>query len=85
MSEYRTREQYWDYKDYLQHREGNCYYNKGLDLKDSNPTETVKFFKLALKEDQRSRLYRDNCNFLLHMMFLATVGRNNKYFPIFII
>ena len=45
MSEYRTREQYWDYKDYLKHREGNCYYNKGLDLKDSNPTEAIKFFK----------------------------------------
>lgn len=55
MSEYRTREQYWDYKDYLQHREGNCYYNKGLDLKETNPTEAVKYFKLALKEDPKDQ------------------------------
>ena len=55
MSEYRTREQYWDYKDYLQHREGNCYYNKGLDLKESNPTEAVKYFKLALQQDPKDQ------------------------------
>ena len=55
MSEYRTREQYWDYKDYLQHREGNCYYNKGLVLKASNPTEAIKYFKLALKQDPKDQ------------------------------
>ena len=55
MSEYRTREQYWDYKDYLQHREGNCYYNKGLDLKETNPTEAVKYFKLALTQDPKDQ------------------------------
>lgn len=53
--EYRTREQYWDYNDYLKYRQGNCYYNKGLDLKATNISEAIRFFKLALKENPKDQ------------------------------
>ena len=53
--EYRTREQYWDYNDYLKYRQGNCYYNKGLDLKSTNVSEAIKYFKLALKENPKDQ------------------------------
>ena len=46
--EYRTRDQYWDYNDYLKHRCGNNYYNKGLDYKKAgDTTKALEFFKLA--------------------------------------
>ena len=64
--EYRTREQYWDYNDYLKYRQGNCYYNKGLDLKSTNVSEAIKYFKLALKKKTpKIRIFYINYNYLL--------------------
>lgn len=54
--EYRTRDQYWDYNDYLKHRCGNNYYNKGLDYKNAGDnTKALEFFKLALKENSKDQ------------------------------
>ena len=54
--EYRTRDQYWDYKDYLKYRCGNNYYNKGLDYKKAgNNTKAIEFFRLALSENSKDQ------------------------------